>query len=363
MRETFGKLREEVLEFGRVWWKYFFKRTYKWFAVFESGKDVFSRILYKQRGRFGRPFIHLGMITLTVAAATLASVLAESFPGVRAEGEEEQTPSSIVREITDDGTTTQISDKVREKVEEYVVKDGDTISSVAAKFGIDTNTIRWENNLENINTIKPGLVLKILPVSGVAHKVTRGETINSIAKRYSAEPQAIADFPFNTFEDEETFGLLVGQVLIVPDGKKPQPQVTPPPVFLARTPNAGAVTASGQFAWPIFGAVITQRWSSYHPAWDMANPGLPDIYAADAGTVIHSGWSTAGYGNMIMVDHHNGYITLYGHFSRLYVQVGQTVKKGDALGREGSTGRSTGPHLHFEIRKGGARLNPADFLR
>jgi murein DD-endopeptidase MepM/ murein hydrolase activator NlpD len=363
MKAWMVHLRRDLAGFGTAWGRFLFKRGYKWFSKFELVKDLAAKGMYRQRGRFSRSFVHLGMVGLAAMAATLAPVLAESFPGIDADvAAADQTPSSIVREVTDDATTTVKSDRVRDAVIEYVVQSGDTISSIATKFGVDTNTIKWENNLENVNTVKPGQTIKILPVPGVAHKVQRGETIYSIAKKYSAEPQAIADFPFNSFEDEEDFGLQVGQVLIVPGGEKPQPKATPAPVYLAKTPNAGSVSATGSFAWPITG-IITQRWSWYHPAWDIASPSLPDIYAADAGVVVHAGWSTAGYGNMVMVDHQNGYITLYGHFSRLYVTVGQTVKRGDALGKEGSTGRSTGPHLHFEIRKGSSRLNPADFLR
>lgn len=357
-------MKQDLRDFASAWWRFVFKRSYKWFAKFEAVKDFLAKGMYRQRGRFSRSFVHLGMIGLAAMAATLAPVLAESFPGIKGGASQDETPSSVVREITDDGTTTQISDKVRDKTLEYTVKPGDTASSIAAKFGIDTDTIRWENNLDNVNNIKPGLIIRILPVSGVAHTVGRGETIYSIAKKYSAEPQAIADFPFNTFDDEETFGLAVGQVLIVPDGKKPQPESAPPrPVYVARTPDAGPVVATGQFGWPIYGAVVTQRWSYYHPAWDIASPALPDIFASDAGVVIHASWSTAGYGNMVMIDHQNGYETLYGHFSKIYVQVGQRVKRGDALGREGSTGHSTGPHVHFEIRRGNQRLNPGDFLR
>lgn len=353
-------MKNDLLRFGRLWGRVVFKRGYKWFARFERVKDVVARAMYRQRGRFSRPFVHLGMVGVVAMAVTLAPALAESLPSSSARPD--QTPSSVVSEITDDGTTTQISDKVRDKIIEHTVEAGETVSSIAAKYQIDTDTIKWENDLANNLAIKPGQKLRILPVSGVAHKVVRGDTIYSIAKKYQAEPQALADFPFNTFSDEDTFALDVGQVLIVPDGQKPAEVPKPKPVYLAKTPDAGTVTASGKFAWPMTG-VITQRWSWYHPAWDIANPSLPDIHAADAGTVIHAGWSNAGYGNMVMIDHHNGYITLYGHFSKLYVTVGQNVNRGDALGKEGTTGHSTGPHVHFEIRRGKDRLNPADFLK
>ena len=144
------------------------------------------------------------------------------------------------------------------------------------------------------------------------------------------------------------------------------PNVVPwsPTLYVAqRTPNAGAVSAIGQFVWPI-GGVITQRFVWYHKGVDIAAGFGTPVLAADSGRVFVAGWpDNTGYGNRVMIDHGNGYVTLYGHLSRIYVTAGQTVKRGDQVGAEGSTGRSTGPHLHFEIRKGGAALNPLDFLR
>jgi murein DD-endopeptidase MepM/ murein hydrolase activator NlpD len=128
------------------------------------------------------------------------------------------------------------------------------------------------------------------------------------------------------------------------------------------TPSAGTVTASGQFIWPTQG-VITQYYSWYHQAIDIANPAEPLDLAADSGTVIHAGWDTTGYGNMIMIDHHNGFKTLYAHLSVISVVVGQTVNRGDVIGRMGSTGNSTGPHTHFEIWLNDVRVNPLSYLK
>jgi murein DD-endopeptidase MepM/ murein hydrolase activator NlpD len=193
-----------------------------------------------------------------------------------------------------------------------------------------------------------------------SHKVTRGETIYSIAKKYDAEPQAIVDFPFNTFVNDETFALAVGQELIIPEGTMPQER---PALAMGRrqTPNAGAVSASGTFVWPTVGQ-ISQGFSWYHQGLDIANRGAPDVIAADSGTVIKAE-VVGGYGVMVMIDHGNGYQTLYGHLSQLYVREGQTVGRGNALGKMGSTGRSTGIHLHFEILTSGGKLNPLEALR
>jgi len=247
---------------------------------------------------------------------------------------------------------------------EYVVKTGDTVSKIADRFGIDSDTIRLENNLTSVNEIKPDQILRILPVSGIVHKVARGETIYTIAKKYQANAQAIVDYPFNNFADDETFALSAGQTLIVPGGKKPAEIPWSPSLYVRQTtPDAGSVTASGRFAWPMAG-VITQYYAWYHRGIDIATTHGTPILAADAGRVIVAGWpDNTGYGNRVMIDHGNGFVTLYGHLSVIKVTIGQTVNRGDQIGLEGSTGRSTGPHLHFEIRRTGTTINPMDYLR
>ncbi len=135
-------------------------------------------------------------------------------------------------------------------------------------------------------------------------------------------------------------------------------------LYIARqTPNAGTVVASGIFVWPTSGT-ISQRFSWYHPAIDIANKTGVPILAADAGRVIIAGWpDNIGYGNRVLIDHGNGYTTLYGHMSKVSVEVGQTVQRGAVIGLMGSTGRSTGPHCHFEIRSSGKAQDPLAYLK
>jgi murein DD-endopeptidase MepM/ murein hydrolase activator NlpD len=351
-------------EFGLAWYQFVFKRGYRAFRWFEAAKGWLARLLYRQRGRFSQPFLHISMAGLVALAIALAPVLVGAFPGVGSDPTAGESPSNVVRELTVDSTSTVISDKVRDRVEEYTVVPGDTISKIAANFGVDTDTLRWANNLSSVDAIKPGQSLKIPPVSGVVHKVARGETVYSIAKKYSASAQAIVDFPFNSFTDDETFSLSVGQDLVVPDGKMPNVIPWSPSLYVAQTtPNAGSVTATGQFIWPL-GGVITQRFAWYHKGLDIATAYGTPILAADSGRVIVAGWpDNTGYGNRVVIDHGNGFVTLYAHLSKILVGIGQTVKRGDQIGLEGSTGRSTGPHLHFEIRRGGLTINPGDYLR
>lgn len=346
-----------------LWFGFLFSKLYRGFAHFEGVKKAIATVLYRQRGRFARPFVHTAMGGLVAMAVTLAPVLANSFPGITDEAVAEELPEIAVMEAVEGGTVTVESDRVRDKVLEYQVQSGDTISAIAQKFGVSVETIMWENNLASQNSIKPGQNLKILPVTGIKHKVARGETIYTIAKKYEANAQAIVDFPFNVFADDENFSLAVGQELIVPDGKKPASVPSATRYVAQRTPDAGVVSATGQFVWPI-GGVITQRFSWYHRAIDVATKIGTPIVAADSGRVIVAGWpDNSGYGNRVMIDHNNGFITLYAHLSRVDVVVGQNVNRGDRIGLEGSTGRSTGPHLHFEIRKGSIFLNPLQYLK
>jgi len=263
--------------------------------------------------------------------------------------------------MAEGGTATLISQKPRAEVLEYEVKPGDTVSTIAEKFGVSVDTIIWENNLKSVKEIKTGQILKILPVTGVLYKVKAGETIYSIAKKHQVDPQGIVDWPYNSFANDETFALAVGQTVIIPDGIKPKETPTAPRRIYASVPGAGLGT--GQFAWPT-GGQISQSYSWYHPAIDISNRSLPDVVASDGGTVIAAGWpSPWAYGNRIIVDHGNGYQTLYAHLSQIYVAYGQKVARGQTIGRLGSTGRSTGPHLHFEVRQSGVAQNPLSFLK
>jgi murein DD-endopeptidase MepM/ murein hydrolase activator NlpD len=331
------------------------------FLGFEEKKGVVVTALYRRRGKLSRTLTHSGMAAIAALGVMMAPVIAQEFPGQSVNPWSISAAPTVLSASTDDpGIDTQISNKVRDSIINYTVQDGDTVASIANKFGISQNTILWENNLSG-STIKVGQTLKILPVTGVAHTVASGDTVYSIAKKYDADAQAIVDFPFNTFTNDETFELAVGQIVIVPDGVMPNGvAATPRPRQM--TPNAGAVTASGQFVWPTQG-IITQYFSWYHPGIDIANPSAPLDVAADGGQVIYAGWDTTGYGNMILIDHGNGFKTRYGHLSQFMVISGQTVKRGDVIGRMGSTGHSTGTHTHFEIILNGVRVNPLLYLK
>lgn len=351
---------EEIRTFFFELTKFIIKSLHLSFLKFEERKGLVVTALYRKRGKLSRTLSHSGMAVITALGVMLAPLIAQEFPGKSVDPWTISAAKPVLSASTDDpGIDTQVSTKVRDSIIDYQVQSGDTVTSVANKFGISPDTIRWENDLTG-DKIKVGQTLKILPVTGIAHTVAKGDTVYSIAKKYDANSQAIIDFPFNTFTNDETFELAIGQTVIVPDGVMPQVQASPRARQM--TPNAGAVTASGQFVWPTQG-VITQRYSWYHPGIDIANPSLPLDVAADSGRVLYAGWDASGYGNMVLIDHGNGFKTRYGHLSQIMVISGQTVSKGQVVGRMGSTGRSTGPHTHFEIYLNGIRVNPLNYLR
>jgi murein DD-endopeptidase MepM/ murein hydrolase activator NlpD len=335
------------------------------FIRFEAGKGIIVTKLYKQRGKHATRFVHSSMAGITALGIMVAPVLVKQLDAQGVNPWDAPSPSVVLSASTEDTSiSTDFSEQqYRDSIIEYTVQPGDTVSSIAQKFDISTDTIRWQNNLASKDSIKDGQVLQILPVTGVSHKVQKGDTLDSIAKKYDANKQAIVDFPFNTFVNDETFDLAIGQLLIVPDGVK-QDEIPWSPVTRVKqtTPDAGTVVASGSFVWPTQG-IITQKFYWYHPGVDIANPAAPQVLAADSGKVIAAGWDSTGYGNMVMIDHGNGYRTRYGHMQKLYVVIGQTVKRGSAIGQMGSTGRSTGTHLHFEVYRGASRINPLSVLK
>ncbi|MDO8559494.1 MAG: peptidoglycan DD-metalloendopeptidase family protein [bacterium] len=240
----------------------------------------------------------------------------------------------------------------------YTVQDGDTISGVAVRFGISINTILWENGLTAYSIIRPGQKLTILPISGLRHKVARGETVGKIATRYSVDADAI----ISANKLASANDLQVGELLLVPGGAKPRPT----PTYALQRPGASTptITGSGKMGWPASCRRITQYFGWRHTGVDIACSNGTAVYAADDGRVIKAqgGWN-GGYGIMVVLQHPDGSQTLYGHNSKLYVQVGDEVARGQAIAAIGSTGRSTGPHLHFEVRAGGYRRNPFSYLK
>jgi murein DD-endopeptidase MepM/ murein hydrolase activator NlpD len=346
---------------------------------FEGFKNWSVDRLMLRRGVLQKSVWHGSMVGLSAFGIVTSGVfggqtiVSATFPGVGGQDPrfaQEISPFSddpVINSLMDTHTT--ISQKPRSEIIEYEIKSGDTVSTIAQKFGISSETILWANDMDRNDQIKPGQTLKILPVSGIAHTVKSGDSLESIAKKYDADSQSILDFPFNDVSDD--LKLRAGQVMIVPDGIMPQSSVKPQtpkaqPQYLANGPASPTFNAPGGagFVWPTSTSGISQYFAWYHPGLDLPNRAAPPVVSSDGGTVVVAGWpDNYGYGNRVVVDHGNGYKTLYAHLSNIYVSVGQHVSRGQTIGKMGSTGRSTGTHLHFEIHYKGIAVNPLSILK
>lgn len=245
-------------------------------------------------------------------------------------------------------------------ITEYVVTQGDTLSSIASKFDISLNTLLWANSLTSKSLIKAGDKLVILPVSGILHSVKSGDTISQVAKTYKGNIDTI--LAFNNISNPEN--IYIGDILIIPDGVKPTNSYQPAP---ANTP-----LADSYFICPVAGGCHITQGLHFYNAIDFSNGKCGEvIYAAAAGTILKinltnstSKYALNGYGNHMTILHPNGVVTYYGHVSAVLVDVGDTVSQGQPIalmgGKPGTpgAGNSTGCHLHFGVS--GAR-NPFSY--
>lgn len=255
----------------------------------------------------------------------------------------------------------------RDKIENYIVEDGDTLNNIAGKFGISLSTLLWANDLSSSSYIHIGDELTIMPVSGVLHTVAKGETVAGIAKKYQAESADVIEF--NKLADGSD--IRIGEKLVVPGGVRPAPKpvqrtsyTAPVSSIFSNNPPAGSSVQSGtRLLWPTSGYRITQYYHWSHSGLDIAGRnGVDKIYASDPGRVTRAGW-WGGYGNMVEINHGNGIVTRYAHSSKLFVRVGDYVSRGETIAMIGSTGWSTGPHIHYEVIINGVKYNPLSYIR
>lgn len=329
---------------------------------FEKTKDVLVAILVVKRGKYSSSFLNMSFFLLIFTAMVGGPIIAQNNPFISSlESQTGGYQAAIVSYNPYEGSLgTTISAKPRDKVVDYEVLGGDTLASIAKKFSVSVDSVKWANNLKT-ETIKPGQTLKVPPVSGVVHKVGSGENVYTIAKKYSTDAQKIVNFPFNDFADLDSFALTPGQTLIVPDGVPPAEK----PKFIAGpqyAPIQAGVKGTSNFIWPTSGS-ISQSPVWYHMAVDIQNPSAPVVIASDTGTVTFAGCLGYGYGCNVIINHANGFETLYAHLSSIGVAAGQAIGQGQQIGVMGCSGRCTGTHLHFEVRSGGALLNPLSFLK
>lgn len=263
----------------------------------------------------------------------------------------------MVAQLGPGGTIADIqSESAFGTIATYVVREGDTLGHISELFGVSAQTIRWVNDLGAKGVIRPGQILRILPLDGVEHTIEKGDTLAAIAKKYEGDVIEIKDFNSISSDSE----LVVGTTIVVPGGSLPPP---PPPVVVAPKPSTSGSsrpttkttrTSGGYYTHPLAGQGIrTQRCHGRFNAVDFGTPIGTAIVASAPGRVVvvssPDRWG-GGYGGYIVIEHDNGTQTLYAHNSRNTVSLGQFVGRGDRIAESGNSGRSTGPHLHFEIR-------------
>lgn len=355
-------------QFAQFFSYYFKKKIVTSSVYFERYKNMLVRFFMMKRGRYNRPFLHISAMGVLVIGILISPIITETYPVFSQSSTESPEPEANSQKqsiiVGENVFSTRVSKKPRSEIVIYPVQKGDTLSTIASKFGISVETIQWENDLSGEN-ITVGDELRILPVTGISHKVNQGDTVYTIAKRYDTNPQKIVDFTFNDFANPETFSLIAGQILYVPDGVPPVEQPTyvrPKQVIVSAGPSS---VSSAGFAWPLRGG-ISQYASWYHMALDITADFGTSIVAANSGTVsnVITGTWDGGYGNNVYIDGGNGYQTHYAHMSSVFVSSGQSVVAGKTvIGAVGLTGRTTGAHLHFEVIQNGALVNPLSFLQ
>ncbi len=257
-------------------------------------------------------------------------------------------------------------------IQEYVIQDGDTLGTIAQKFGLKIATLTSANDVRATSLLQIGKKLTIPPIDGLIYHVKRGDTVQKIANIYSSDIDKI--LAFNNLRDGSD--IAVGQLLILPEGVRPMPADQSPTTkktLLAKIKNIftpskadeavkNTISKISGMIWPTTARRITQYFSWRHTGVDIAGPISNKIFAAADGTVLISGWQR-GYGNTLLISHPNGLKTRYGHASKLFVSAGEHVTKGEVIAMVGSTGHSTGPHLHFEVFAGSKRVNPLSYVR
>jgi murein DD-endopeptidase MepM/ murein hydrolase activator NlpD len=322
----------------------------------------------------------LGMINPSLVQAGTFTTITGKFTSIFAEEKivDEKTLATsqtmtLFKPVVVDGSSTNVAEQNQEQdslqavsgplrvstedidfpttdvVSVYEVKKGDTLQDVAKLFDVSVNTIMWANNLKS-KTITQGETLIILPITGIKHTVKKGDTMNSVAKKYKAAIEDVAIYNGLT----ENSILAVGGTIIVPDGEieivrpaKPKSSTTKPRILNSYTYTA----PSGFLVRPVLGGRKSQGVHGHNGIDIAASIGTP-IIAAGSGRVIvarNSGYN-GGYGKMIIISHDKGVQTVYAHVNEVYITQGQTVTQGQIIGEVGNTGKSTGPHLHFEVR-------------
>lgn len=269
---------------------------------------------------------------------------------------------------------TIIPTRPRQDPQDYTVDTGDSVFAIAKSFGLEPESVLWANYAllnDNPDQLSPEMSLKIPPTDGVLYEWEEGDTLQSVADRFEANIEDIIGWSGNKFDLTNPV-VEVGSFVMLPGGHREFKQWIVPTIPRGRAGVSSSLYGSGTcpggyegaygtggFIWPADNHYLSGNdyWSG-HLAIDIAAGSGARLYAADSGVVVFAGSALGGYGNMIMIDHGNGYQSLYAHLSSVGVSCGQSVLQGQVIGYAGNTGFSTGPHLHFEIRYLGGFINP-----
>jgi len=278
---------------------------------------------------------------------------------------------------------TTIPNRPRVNVTTYMVQPGDNLFLIAEKFSLKPESVLWGNYevlRDNPQLLSPGQELNILPVDGVYYRWQAGDTLEAVADFFEVGPEVILEYSGNRFDliavTTGNLSIDEGTWLIIPGGKRALKDWGPPAIS-RNNPAAAAYYGSGYcgeiyegaigtgaFVWPTVARTLSGNdYSGIHRGIDIAGAEGNAVYAVDSGVVVFSGWSEFGYGNLLVIDHGTGWQSAYAHLSAAAVTCGQNVAQGSYIGAVGNTGRSTGPHLHFELQSEiYGKVNPWDFL-
>jgi murein DD-endopeptidase MepM/ murein hydrolase activator NlpD len=326
-------------------------------------KDFLTKKLIWSRGRLGRPIATWFVMGFSVLVFVFGEVFNSSPLVVN-----KPVSADYLKSTTDiipkkEMAITSLPPERRTKPMAYNVQPGDSLYTIGNQFKVSIDALKYINGLTDSSVLSIGQEITIPPISGLIHKVESGDTLGSIATKYDVAPQAIADFNYIL----DTSKLAIGTELVIPGGKIPE---IPLPVIYVPSSSYGTegkVKPNKNFCvWPTTVRIITQYYSWYHNGVDLASPsnsGMPPLLACSTGTVVRAGWDPFGLGLHVRIDHGNGFETVYGHMSRLDVSYGDKVGRGDRVGLMGSTGNSTGPHVHFMVKYNGVPLDPFNFTQ
>lgn len=326
-------------------------------------KSFLTKKLIWSRGKLGRPVATIFVMGFSFLVFMFGEFFSSSSLVVNKPVSADYLKSTSDIIPKKEMATTALPSGRRIEAIKYAIQPGDTLYSIGEQFKVSIDALAYINGLTDTSVLSVGKEITIPPISGMIHKIESGDTLSSIAAKYDVASQAIADFNYIL----DTSKLAIGTELVIPGGKIPEiplPVIYIPPSSYG---TAGEAAPNKSFCvWPTTVRIITQYYVWYHAGLDIATPtssGMPPLFACSKGTIIRAGWDPFGLGLHVRIDHGNGFETVYGHMSRIDVSYGESVKRGEQIGLIGSTGNSSGAHVHFVVKYNGVPQNPLNYTQ